>query len=53
MYNLYKIVMIIVTTDGHNLLIFIKILTDHCLTGSTEKHRLASLEVYNSCIKRN
>lgn len=35
-YNLYKIVMITVIIGGHNLLIFIKILTDHCLTGSTK-----------------
>lgn len=31
-----KIVMITVIIDGHNLLIFIKILTDHCLTGPTK-----------------
>lgn len=37
MSNMYdKIVMITVITGGHNLLIFIKILTDHCLTGPTK-----------------
>lgn len=36
MYDLYKIVMITVITDGHNLLTFIKILTENYITGSTK-----------------
>lgn len=52
MYDLYKIVRITVITDGHNLLTFIKILTENCITSST-KNRLVSLDIYNSCIKRN
>lgn len=35
-YKLYKSVRITVIPGGHNLLIFIKVLTDHCLTGSTK-----------------